>query len=336
MRYYKIDIDNGGTVFTSLNADGSTNPAALQVELDIPVAPYATPVGAAWARVWGVPLQQIAQTKDLNNKSVKIYGGMAKGLPLANPAQAGILVQGTIYPAFGNWIGTDQTLDLIIAPPFGTPGGSSAQAVGQGAPPGGQAANLVHNWVQGTPLSNAISSTLRAAFPGYTVNVNVGANLSLPRDDVGYYETMGQYASYIKDLSQKLNNSPSYIGVNMTVSGTTISVYDGTQQSGGNAQQPTAIAFSDLIGQPTWLGLQTVQAKVVMRGDLQVGGQITLPPSQATVTAQSFPQFRASSAFQGTFTIIQLRHVGHSRQPDAASWVTVIDAAQNGGVGQGD
>jgi len=335
VRYYKIDIDDGGTVFTSLNDDGSTNPAALQVEMDVPVAPYATPVGAAWVRVWGVPLQQVAQTKDLNNKSVKVFGGMARGLPLANPAQAGLLVQGTIFPAFANWIGTDQTLDLIIAPPFGTPGGASGQQVGQGAPPGGQVANIVHNWKQGTPLSNAVQQALRTAFPNYTVNVNIGANLSLPRDDVGYYETMGQYASYIKDLSQKLNNSPTYIGVNVTVSGTTISVYDGSQSSGGGAG-PTAIAFTDLIGQPTWLGLQTVQAKVVMRGDLQVGGQITLPPAQATVTAESFPQFRSSSAFQGTFTIIQLRHVGSSRQPDAASWCTIIDAAQNGGVGQGD
>src|SRR3974390_1161091 len=206
MRYYKIDIDDGGTVFTSLNGDGSTDPAALQVELDIPVAPYATPAGAGWVRVWGVPLQQIAQTKDLNNKSVKVYGGMAKGLPLANPAQAGLLVQGTIYPAFGNWIGTDQTLDLIIPPPFGTSGG-------QGAPPGGQVANIVHNWKQGTPLSSAIKSALQTAFPTYTVNVSIGSNLSLPRNDVGYYETMGQYASHLKNLSQRLKKSPSYIGV---------------------------------------------------------------------------------------------------------------------------
>jgi hypothetical protein len=94
-RYYRIEID-GGPTYTSFN-NGVTNPAALQVELDIPVAPFASPASTgAFVKIWGIPLDDIRQSKDLRFKGIKVFGGFQKGLPLANPAQAGLLVQGYI------------------------------------------------------------------------------------------------------------------------------------------------------------------------------------------------------------------------------------------------
>jgi hypothetical protein len=316
MRYYKIAID-GGPTFTSL-VDGRTDPGALNVEMDIVVAPYATPVGGSWARVWGIPLQQISQASDLNGKSIAIYGGMQKGLPLANPRQSGLLAKGTIFPAYGNWIGTDMSLDLMLAPPFGAP--TSVKVTDQVAP-----ANIVHNWPKGSSLADAVKSALQTAFPKFSVEVNVSANLKLPQNDVGYYQTMAQYAAYLQAVSRRILGSQTYPGVQIALAGSVIRVYDGTASS---AAQPRKIEFQDMIGQPTWRDFNTLQVKTVMRADVAIGDQLTLPQGIAVATTSgSAPQFRSRSAFQGTFLVVAMRHVGNFRQPDAASWNTTIDLA---------
>lgn len=306
MRFYKIaisDPDSGSAIqtFASANDDGSTNPAAADIELDIPVSAFAVPLGGAFARVWGVPLQQISQASDLNNKSIEITVGMAKGLPLANPAQQGVVVRGTIFPAFGNWIDTDQTLDLLLAPPLAAP--------------------IVHNWPKGQQLGGAIKQALQSAFPGYTVNANLSSKVVLPENDLGIYPNIVQYATYLNAMSKRVNQDKGYPGVNITVSGKTITIYDGTQPIGNTV----AIQFADLIGQPTWIGTNTISLKTVMRGDIQVGQMVTLPQAQITTTGSSQSQFRNNSAFQGSFLVTAARHVGRYRQEDANSWVSVFE-----------
>ena len=107
MRFYRIEIDGGSTVFTSY-ANGQNIQGALQVELDIPVAAMHSPDNAgAFVKIWGVPLSMISQANNLNFKGIKVYGGFQKGLPLANPKQSGFLVRGFISQSFGNWQGTD-------------------------------------------------------------------------------------------------------------------------------------------------------------------------------------------------------------------------------------
>jgi hypothetical protein len=51
-----------------------------------------------------------------------------------------------------------------------------------------------------------------------------------------------------------------------------------------------------------------------------------LPKAQVTTTAQSYPAYRNNLVFQGSFLVTRVRHVGNFRDPDAASWVTTIDA----------
>ena len=120
MRWYKITV--GGQTW-----DATGDPNALNVELDLPVAPDHLPKSGAWARVWGIPLQTLLNAKSFNSQPIYVYGGMQKGLPLANPAQSGLLVQGFIFQAFGNWIDvTQQSLDLVIM------AGSGSTAANQG------------------------------------------------------------------------------------------------------------------------------------------------------------------------------------------------------------
>lgn len=314
MRFYRIEI--GGTVYTSL-VNGQTDPGALNVEFDIPVSTMSAPLGSAFIRVWGVALQTLAQSNNLNNQQIKVFGGMAKGLPLANPAQQGLLVQGTIFPAFGNWEGTDMTLDMYVVAPFGAPSIPAAK-------------NIVHNWQQGQPLANAIKSTLGVAFPGFKLNINISPNLVQSFTDTGFYQTLEQYGTYIRQISKSILGASEYPGVLISSNGETINVSDGTQASSG----PKQIQFQDMVGQPTWIAPNIINVKTVMRGDLKILDQVKLPPSLATTTAASAPQFRSNSAFQGTFQVNTLRHLGNFRQPDARSWVTTMDlAVLNSAVG---
>ena len=172
MRYYRLDLLNaqsgapmlpsslGGLAITSLLPNGQVNPAALNVEFDVPVTNY-TP-GAqnkdALFRVWGLGLKDLTSAFNLapsldpskSGVNVKFFAGMSKGLPLANPQQQGLIFSGSILQAWGNWIGTDQTLDFRFAP-LGVFGG----AVISGSD------SFPFVWMAGTQLKDAIAETLR-------------------------------------------------------------------------------------------------------------------------------------------------------------------------------
>lgn len=310
MRYYRIDITDpaSGKVQTYTSFfNGATDPGALNVELDIPVVPYAIPMGLAWVRVWGISLQSISQAQNLVGKGIKVYGGMQKGLPLANPQQSGLLVEGTIQQCYGNWQGVNMTLDVIIQP-----------AAGNIEAP----VNLTINWPAGQPMATALDATLATAYPTFTRSIDINAALVLPNTETGYYDSLLQFAQWVKNLSASIIGG-TYRGVDILVKENAITVFDSTTQS-----DPKMIAFTDLIGQPTWIGAISQQFKAVMRADLKAGDFIKLPPNQAVTTPQSYSQYRQGSAFSGVWQIGQVRHVGNFRQPSADAWVTVVDCFQ--------
>ena len=331
MRFYSITITdpNSGKIvvpsaFASLNLGGAsytsfannqTFTAALDVEIDAFVTDFDTPSSdaGAYVRIWGVSLQEIQQSANLNNFNISVSGGFQKGLPLANPAQSGVLFTGFIQQCIGNWIGTAMTLDLIVLP------GSNPQA--------SNPMNISFNWPQGTPFSDAIKQCLNTAFPGYTVNVAVSPNLVNPQGDQHDIKSdMQSFCNYINGLTQPIIGG-KYAGVKITQSGKTINVTDLTQSSG----TPTTVLFQDLIGQPTWIDVATIQFKCPMRADIKWGSQIKMDPKGviATTTPVSQSQTRDKSVFQGNFTVIQMRHVGHFRSPSPDAWVTVFDAVQS-------
>lgn len=318
-RYYSIDItESGGAAFrqyTSLAPSGQSLPGALNVELDIPVVPFATPMGGALVRVWGISLQDIGQASDLNGKLITVSGGMQKGLPLANPKQSGVLVQGYVFQAFGNWIGTDMTLDLVIQ------AGAGPNGTGQPEAP----RNIILNWKAGTSLSQALKTSLNTAFPGFTQTINISSKLVRGNDEVGYYASLTELCQYLKQVSKDIVGK-DYAGVDLVLSQKAFTAYDGTAASG--APQPVQIAFQDLIGQPTWIEAPLIQFKCAMRADLKVSDAVKLPPTLVTNTQQAQSSLVNQRAnFQGNFNITSLRHVGNFRQADAASWVTVMTAA---------
>ncbi|HUZ33902.1 MAG TPA: hypothetical protein VMV19_17610 [Xanthobacteraceae bacterium] len=305
--------------------NGQTLPGAWDIELDIFSYNFDQPVGNGSLTIWGVSLQEIAQASNLNGFNIDIYGGMAKGLPLATAqaAYAGLLARGTIFPAWGNWIGTEQTLSMTILPGHANNG---APLFGSHAQP----ANVSWNWQQGTPMAQALQTTLAAAFPGVTVNININAGLVLnnQKQDAGHYGTLDQFATYINRRSRAVLNQQNYTGVNIAYdpSQNALNVTDSTIAQ--SSSQPKQLQFQDLIGQPTWLG-NAVNFKTPMRADLKIGASVIMPQGLNPITTpQSSIIARNITSFQGTYQITRVRHVGHYREPSADAWVTVIDAVQ--------
>lgn len=304
---------NAGAVFTN-QINGKPDPGALQVELDIPVTAFATPFGAGYVKVWGVSIAQVEQAADFNGAPITVTGGMQKGLPLATAAagQSGVLVKGVILQAYGNWMGVNQTLDLVIS----TDGGAT-----QNDP-----ASLSFLWKKGSELKDMIQQTLSKAYPKLKLDISISSGLTLPADEPGYYSTIQQFCTWLKSVSQEIKGG-KYPGVDVTLSGDTLRVYDGS-----SAADPVLIAFQDLIGQPTWIDAFTVQFSTVMRADLKVGSVIKFPPASQflTVTTQnSQSQARSKSTFSGTWTVANVRHVGNSRSDSAQGWMSTFRAYAN-------
>jgi hypothetical protein len=327
VRYYNIELTQangkpylfkslGGLGLTSLlptgpqnPQTGQTNPAALQIEFDLPMANLTNPNNNCWLRVWGLGLQDLANSSNLNDLNISIFAGMAKGLPLANPAQAGLIVTGKIFQTFGNWIGTAQTLDLLIIA-----GGNGGNLGSQDSP-----GNYPFQWLPGTPLSTAIAQTLRVGLPGLAQSINISSQLSTNHVQSGHYTSVTAFVEAVSEMASGILGA-SYAGITSAINGTTITVYDGTVAQ----TKVTQIAFQDLLGQPTFIDPGTISVKTVLRSDINIGDMVTLPPSLTTTTAGALLRFQDKTSFSGKYQVQQIQHFGNFRQPDAESWNTTF------------
>ena len=337
-RYYKIVVgpetvtpvgqpgpsNNAGATWTNL-VNGTADLGAQQVEFDVHAFTFDAPTSQAWVRIWGPSKEQISQASDFNGAHLDLYVGMQKGLPLAtyavNSGQAGIILSGQIFQAYGNWQGINQTLDFVVL----VDGGATQT----------QPAKLSFTWKKGDKLDSVIRQVLQGAYPNLKLDINISPDLVLPQDEQGYYQTLEQFSSYVKGVSLDILGGPHsyYQGVNIILTDGTLKVFDGTTQAAPHATQ---ITIQDLVGQPTWLDAFTIQFSTVMRADLQVGSLVSFPEivgAQAVSTPQSGSNVRAKNAFTGTWTISYMRHVGNSRAADAQSWISPFQAYSNAGAG---
>jgi hypothetical protein len=297
---------------------GSTIPGALNIELDVPVSVYNSPLGGASLRVYGVGLPLLAQAADFNPSidgtkycNIQISCGMAKGLPLAKPSQYGIILKSRIQQAFGNWQGTSQTLDFIMIQPTGSFENPF---------------NFTFKCPNNGFLGDAIKTTLNKVFPNATaVNINISDRLKAPEEISTVYYSLDEFSAAMNERSRSIVGDKKYPGIQITFINNVLNVYDWTKPP---AEKPIDIAFEDLIGQPTWISPYTMTFKTTMRYDIKVGSQITMPQKSAQkgliLTAPSSQsQYKETVDFQGTFNVQTVRHIGMYRQADANSWVTV-------------
>jgi hypothetical protein len=308
----------GGFTFSSF-VNGKTDMGALNVEFDFPIYAWHQSQGKQWIRIWGVGLSMIGQAANLNGANFSLSAGMKPGLPLATAAanQAGLILQGVVFQAFGNWEGVNQTLELVVNP---------------GA---GDVANIYWNWPKNTPLSAAIATTLAQAFPQYpNPTINIGSNLLLPYTETGHYPDLPSFADYLNRISIKAGTAAygkDYAGVQVVVLGNSIQV---TDDKGVQPAKVIALAFQDLIGQPTWIAPNQVSFKTVLRADIGISMQVKFPlgigsPYALTSAGAATPGAPVSSktAFQGSFVINDVHHFAAFRQADAESWNTTYTAS---------
>ena len=344
MRFYDIQIFNAADAsgnpgalyrrYSSLK-NGVYNPGSLMVEFDLLRFGESTPQGQSSITVWGISPQEMQQARqDMFGKSIKMWVGMSKGLPLANPAQSGLVLDGTIWQVLGNWQGTELRMDLIV----------TAGAVSSVNPAPLAPINLTVPWNKGIKLSVALTQCFQNMGGGYRFSISVSDRLINNFDSNMFCGSLTELATRLKSLSKGIIRDANYSGVEITmVNGKEIRVFDNDfdnhqdkdskKSASYRSKNPVQIDFKDLVGQPTWVQFGTVSIPCVMRSDIQVGDYIRMPKKlRPMIQASSYSQFRDDSAFTGDFLVSSVRLLGNSRQPDANSWVTVLEAHPTGGI----
>lgn len=300
------DAGSVRALYTSFNPDGSTNGAALKVEFDIPEFAYGDPAGNAYLKISGVNFADIVAANNLNDADITVYAGMAKGLPLANPAQAGVIFKGTVFQCFGNWVGNQSSLELICYAKAGT----TANPV-----------NIAYRWDKGSPMQDAVTQALKIAYPGAVITGGFDPALVYPETQPFAYQNLSQFGKFVLEASKTIIRAQNYLGAQIVSVPGGFFLFDGT-----TLPAPKEISFLDLIGQPTWIDAGTMQFRAVLRADLSVGDVVKMPSGSNVInTPNSFTRFRDATAFQGTFMIRNIRHLGDSRQNSAEAWISVID-----------
>jgi len=331
MRFYEIIISSpalkgqSGVTFTfDSQTNFKDNYSSLMVDLDIYQRPFHQPSNNSHLKIWGVDLQQLNKKANFNPvvdktgkniyfTDIQISVGMSKGLPYANPAQQGVIVQGSVLQSFATWQGTEVGLDLVLIP----------SSVDQNA-----FQNISVIWQTDQELTDIVKNSLQNAYKkpdGTPFNVygSFSKNLKYTENTQAQYFDMYSFANKVNEISRAIVKNPAYTGATITATNEGFYLSD----SGITPIATKQIKFTDIIGNLTWIGIAKISAKVVMRGDLNVGDYISFQnniPVINVVNNQS--QFRNNLSFNGTFFISSLRHVGSSRSPSGDAWVTIIEA----------
>lgn len=328
MRYYDIIVtDPNGEQIAEWTSypNGVPDPNALQVEFDIQSGPAGSVSNAGGSvTIYGVPLQMLQQAQTWTGTAadpkhpafyvLTLIGGMGGGLPLENPQQRGVIVKASIVAAMGNWVGTEQTLTFLLQGD-----GYSTKHPG----------NFVLNWRKGTDLAHALQSMLSVVYGANNVTVSLGGQYVLQRDVIHFTPTLDAMAEFIYDQTEDMVGGP----VQIRRSKGKVEVLDARSPLVATHQ----LAFTDLMGQPTWLDTGTMTMQLVMRGDLDLNDLVVLPrgpngqaipglPGLVGTQISGMAKLNQQSTFQGIYQITGIRQIGNFRSSDSTQWSTVVHA----------
>ena len=115
----------------------------------------------------------------------------------------------------------------------------------------------------------------------YRYSISISDRLVNNYDSNMFCGSLSELATKLKSLSRNIIRDDKYSGVEITVvNGKEIRVFDNDfdnhidkDSKKRQLPQPKSIqiAFTDLVGQPTWVQFGTVSIPCVMRSDIQVG-----------------------------------------------------------------
>jgi len=328
MRFYDISVTPAQTPasqspaafrhWTSL-VNGQNDPGALDIELDfLSFANASVGNDGSTITIHGVPLTDITQASQFAGMNIAVKAGMSKGLPLADPSQQGLILNGEILQSWANWVGTQMDLNFLVY--------ASTYTYDK---PG----NFVLDWKQGDDIQIALKKTLGVAYPDLGIVFSLSKPYILTRHVGHTHYTLAGLAALIASTTK----TATFPGVQVsTPINNTIIVSDGLTQ-----QNPKTLNFDDMVGQPTWIDKATMIVTTVMRGDIQIGDFIKMPkgllsaPGTVTIAASAVSgttQLDFQSAFQGQFNVQAIRHVGNFRSQAGADWVTIFKCAPRSAV----
>lgn len=324
MRYYELDItDRAGRPIADAagNAVGpfvsTDSPAgALNIIFDIYITSPDVATGGTMLAIYGLPMAALSQSVNLFGANVTLYGGFSGGLPLERPEQQGILLHGKVFNPYGNWQGVNQSLNLIINPGLLTD-------------KNGKTLNITLDGKKGEKLSDVLTRSLSAAYPDAKLDIRISDKLVLPEAWKGIYNRPSQLAVAMKSASLGLISEENYSGISLVMQKGVVRFFDNLTASGART-----INADELIGQPTWIGINRVSFKTPLRGDLMVGDSVYLPDSLvngsasllSVNTSEAFSAQRGKLNFSGDFIITSERHVGEFMNGSGEAWVTIFEA----------
>jgi hypothetical protein len=329
MRFWNFQLEGAPNGGWSSHFNGQFDPGAPLVEIDITTAAQDQTGTAGSITIWGQPVSLLKASQGFYNKKYSLSLGMAAGLPLATAqaSQAGQVLGGTdvITSVFSSFEGLTQFLG------FGLGGFPKSQQTPAPFQSSNQypMRNIVLDWRKGTQLGPALMQTFKTAYPELTPSVSVSPTLVAKQDNIHFAGTIADFNQSLREFvtGEYVNSQPQqYQGVNIVMGNGKIDAHDQTQPSGSKQ-----IAFTDLIGQPTFIARNEISLKVVMRGDLNVGEQITLPQGLVLNVSGNLG-LGADLAVSGSWTINTLRWIGNSRSPSGDAWCTVITGNQAPGA----
>lgn len=327
MRYYRLEIINPKTGKPPVCQNGDPiGPfdttrmlgCGLHVEFDFEVTGLDVVRSGTMLAIYGLPIDMLKQSVNLAGCLVRMKAGFVPGLPLANKDQQGEIIYGEVYLAYANWIGTNQTLNLVINPTVRkTDDGKPFFIKGDGR--------------TGEKVGDVISRALQKAFPNKLIDCTVSDSLVLPEPWNGTYEDIGSLAMVLRSASIAMMRDEKYSGIAISILSDRIRIYDNVSAKWG---EPKTIHAHELIGQPTWIAPFTVSFKCPLRGDIRCGDVVKLPEGlysgaasivMANTTAPSVIS-KNSTTFTGKFLVKSVRHIGAYLTADGDAWVTVFEA----------
>lgn len=287
------------------------NGAGLQITFDLPVLACDLNVTGGAVSLRGVPVTLLHSSVSYYRARIELYAGWQKGLPLVNPDQYGLILSGEVVNAWGNWQGTDQSLNFSVNP--------SVVYDREGRP-----VKIAVSGKKGERLAVVLRRALTAAFPERKIVTDIDADLTLAEDlNAVEYRSIGELAWSLKQVK-------SWYAIDVVVQPGRIVVYDRTYRG-----KVKTIAGTELTGQPTWVGQNTVSFKVPLRPDLAVSDIVSLPRALTSGSTGALTLNAANGRnrtlmetplFTGNFQVVSVRHLGDFRNPVADAWCTACEA----------
>lgn len=322
MRYYELTITDPksgqSSVFSSF-PNGVYDPSALDIHFDAFIVNAFPASGATIIGLEGIELSYLSQPTIFNGFNIELKAGMLGGLPIsASQPAPGMILMGTVFGTFGNWIGERILIEFVVTANSYSPDN-----------PG----NFTFYWPAGTSLANAIQNTLSLVFPNTPIEVNIG-NYVWPHTETGAYSTASGLARLIYRITSKMTQTGYPVQIYITRTNGKIVVTDFTNAM---KQQAIQLQYVDLIGQPTWLpssenNAGVLSVPVILRSDIHVGDLIRMPKNDtgnpgAAISLPSInnSRFNLPLTFQGTFIVIGVRQTGQFRGTSGEDWMTVLE-----------